>query len=210
MKARAKLNLVIGADGNGKGEILSMAFEPMEPLVPEIEIFAGQSANTGVSVTLSPLTTYNLELAAFVANPVISNAVVSFGRLGIANTFYDNNVKVCGASQNGQCVQASIRAYTTQAQAVSTPGDGLWNADGGYGAPLTIKNAAGVGQEILLGQNNSALLHSFKFTGSKRVLTFADWQTLSTLAPNYEVSADFTLAGAGVYAATIVLEYVLN
>jgi hypothetical protein len=210
VKARAKLNLVLGADGNGKGEILAMAMEPMQPVVPEIEIFAGQRDDTDVSVTLPVSQFYALDLTAFNATPTISNAVISFGNLGILDNFYDNNVKVCGASQNGQCTKASIRAYTLQASTVATPGDGLWNADGGYGAPLTIANAAGVNQLILLGQANSKELHSFNFPGSKRVLTFADWQALSTYAPNYAVSADFTLAGAGVYSATIVLDYVLN
>ncbi len=209
VKARAKLNLWLGADGNGKGEILAMAFEPMQPVVPEIEIFAGQSDDTDISVELGVVTTYGLDLASFVASPAISNSVVSFGSIGVGDTFYDNNVKVCGGSGNGQCTTASIRAYTTQAESVLNPGDGLWNADGGYGAPLSIVDTSSVAQTIQLGQENSSLLHSFNL-GNKRVLTFADWQALGGAAPSYAISADFTEAGAGIYAATIVLEYVLD
>ena len=213
VKARAKLNLIMGADGNGKGEILAAYLDEgtdLSPPAPEVEIFSGQSGSTDVSVTLPVSTAYGLDLTSFVSAPPISNQMVSFGNIGVANSFYDNNIKVCGAGQNGMCTQASIRAYTSPATGVTNAGDGLWNADGGYGVPLFIKDTSGVSQQILLGQANSKLLQSFLIPGSKRVLTYSDWQTLGGVVPSYAVSADFTLAGAGVYQATLVLEYVLG
>ena len=213
VKARARLNLVLGSNGEGKGEILAAYVDgqnPSEEISPEIEIFAGQASGTDVSVTLPVSTSYALDLSSFIASPTISNQVISFGNLGLANTFYDNNIKVCGSSQNGQCTLASIRAYTAPATGVTNAGNGLWNANGGYGVPLSIKDSAGVAQEILLGQSASKLLESFQITSGKRVLTYSDWQAFGGVIPSFAVSADFTLAGAGVYSATLILEYVLS
>ncbi|MEN9722352.1 MAG: hypothetical protein RJB38_338 [Pseudomonadota bacterium] len=211
IKARAKLNLLLASDGQGKGEILAATIENItQPeITPEIEILIGQSGSTGVSATLSASTVYALDLTKFVAAPAISNAVVSFGSLGVGSSFFDNNIKVCGASQNGTCANASIRAYTTQNPSVSNPGDGLWNATDGYGVPIRMTATSGSKKTIRLGQSNFEVLQTISFPGSQRVLTFSDW-TLGGISPSYAIEADFTNAGAGVYTATLVLEYALG
>lgn len=162
-----------------------------------------------MSVTLPVSTSYNLNLTNFVPTPVISNASVSFGSLKISDTFYDNNIKVCGQSGNGACTTALIRAYTTQAASVLNPGDGLWNSSGGYGVPLYISDSAASEKTILYSSSQPSTLQSISFQGNKRVLTSADWQINSAL-PDFNVRADFTLAGAGIYSATIVVEYALQ
>jgi hypothetical protein len=209
VRARAKLNLLLGADGSGKGEILAVQSDDASSDFPEIEILAGQSGSTDVSVTLPVSTSYNLDLTNFTPSPVISNASISFGNLKIANTFYDNNIKVCGQSGNGACTTALIRAYTTQAATVINPGDGIWNATDGYGVPLYISNSGAVEQTIRYSSAQPSTLQSISFPGNQRVLTASDWQINNAL-PGFNVRADFTLAGAGLYAATIVIEYALQ
>lgn len=218
VKARARLNLVLAADGHGKGQILSAELQPEEvrnsgSFSQEVEILnAGNTPladGPPVSVTLPALTTYSVDTSSFIPNPTLSNASIAFGSLKLGQSFFDNNLKVCATSANGQCQSALLRAYTTQAASVTNPGDGLWNAADGYGVPLYIKAADGIEKTIQLGQSASQTIQTVGFQPSQKVLTATDFKIGGNVKA-YDVRADFTLAGAGTYAATIIIEYVLN
>ncbi len=218
VKARARLNIVLSADGHGKGQILAANLVPegsegSGSFSQEVEILnAGNIPLTDgppVSVTLPALTTYSVDTSSFIPNPTLSNASISFGSLKLGQSFFDNNLKVCATSANGQCQNAVLRAYTTQPASVTNPGDGLWNATDGYGVPLYIKAADGTENVIQLGQAASQTLQTVGFQPSQKVLTATDFK-IDGLVKSYDVRADFSLAGAGTYAATIIIEYVLN
>jgi hypothetical protein len=102
-------------------------------------------------------------------------------------------------------------AYTTQDARGLAAGDGLWNADGGYGVPLTITDISNTPQVIQLGQGLAKELQGVTIPGPTNILTHNHWKTgTPSVAPSYAVSADFSGAGAGIYSATIVFDYVLS
>jgi hypothetical protein len=126
--------------------------------------------------------------------PTISNAVLDFGFLQLSQLL-DNDLKVCGATGKEKCQTAFIRMYTT-----GTPSAGLYNTVDQYGAPIQA------GQTTLstVGLNSSGALYLQTLTlpNSKNVLRLTDFPN-----PKYNVKVDFTDAGAGTYATTLVLEY---
>jgi hypothetical protein len=166
----------------------------------EVNVHAGARNPSGsqpVSVTLASSTSMTIDNSKFTV-PAISNAVLSFGSL-LVNTLHDNNLNVCGTDGKTKCGTALLRAYTS-----GVAGAGLWNATDGYGAPITasLTNPLTVG----LGAAGAAIMQTFAIPASKHVIQLKDF----TATPSYAISVDFTLAGAGSYSTTLVIEYGLT
>ncbi len=165
------------------------------------------SGSTPVSGVVAGKTSFSIDLSSFIAAPSITNAPVSFGDLKIKNDFFDNNLKICGADRESRCNKAVFRAYTLQDAGVASPGDGLWNAVAGYGAPISMKDSGGVKQLIKLGQGNAQNLYVLPIT--KNVINYGDVNA-GAGSPPFSIEVDFTQAGAGSYTGTLVLEYGLT
>lgn len=155
------------------------------------------SVSQPVTVTNAAAVDMTLDNSAFVP-PTISNSVMNFGDIAIGSLL-DNDLKVCGPSQNQKCNTALIRVFTS-----GSSGTGLFNEIDGYGVPLTsmLTTALTVG----LGAANAAVMQTLSIPANKRVIRLSDF----TPAPVYQIHADFTDAGAGTFSTTIVIEYALT
>jgi len=159
--------------------------------------FRGATSQTQpVTVTMAPSTSMTLDNTSFTA-PTITNGVMDFGSLKVS-ALSDNNLKVCGAGGTTACGTALIRLFT---QGVS--GAGIFNAADNLGAPLTASLTTPLSVGLLVA--NAAVMQTFTIPATKKVVRLADFSP----APNYNMKADFTNAGAGTYTTTIVVEYAL-
>lgn len=149
-----------------------------------------------VTVTMAPSSTMTLDNSGF-SSPTITNGVMDFGSLKVA-TLNDNNLRVCGAGGTSACGTALIRIFT---QGVT--GAGIFNAADNFGAPLTASLTTPLTVGLLVA--NAAVMQTFTIPATKKVVRLADFSP----APNYNMKADFTNAGAGTYTTTIVVEYAL-
>lgn len=152
--------------------------------------------NTPVSVVNAASSTMTVDTSKFVA-PKITSTSLSFGTLAIS-ALSDNDLMVCGASKNQKCGTAMIRMYTT-----GVAGAGLWNNVGKYGAPMTSQLTT----PLTVGLNvaGAAVMQSFTIAATKNVVSLADFSP----KPTYTIKFDFSNAGAGSYATTVVIEYAL-
>lgn len=157
------------------------------------------SESTPIIVVNPTAVRFTLDLSAFVM-PAASNAVLSFGEITISDLF-DNDLRVCGATGKVKCTQAFIQMYTT-----GVAGSGVWNAIDGYGMPISASLAGSTPSTVGLTAASAAVVQTHTLTGSKNVFRLRDL----TVAPVYEVNADFSDAGAGSYATTLVVEYGLR
>lgn len=126
----------------------------------------------------------------------VASGLASYGSLDVTE-LRDNNLKVCGSGGKDLCTQGIIRIYTKD-----TPGSGLWNSVDGYGLPIT-SNANAVGLNA-----SGAFAAATATVGAKKVLQLSDFTAAASL--KIPVSVDFTNAGAGSFASTLVVEYVLH
>lgn len=153
--------------------------------------------------TTIPITVINAPNAQMTVNssgivaPAITNDPLEFGSLTITR-LRDNDLKVCGPNGKQKCGTAIIRLYTT-----GSPGAGLYNSGDSFGAPIT----AGIGPvraTVGLGPSNAAIVQTYTIPSNRNSIreTHFDPQPMT-----YNVSVDFTDAGAGAYATTLVVEY---
>jgi len=156
------------------------------------------SANQPISVTIAANVTMSLSNQDW-ALPTFANDLLDFGFLEVT-ALSDNNVKVCGQNGNQRCGTALFRAYT-----IGKPGAGVWNAADGYGAPLFAGLTGSIPGTVGLNAAGAVVLQSMTIAAPKNVVKLSDF----TAKPRYGVKADFTEAGAGAYATTLVIEYAL-
>ena len=155
------------------------------------------SGNQTVTTTEAASTTFALDNSLFsVPSAPTPFAVNNFGYLQVTD-LKDNNMDVCGTGGTTHCGTALIRMYTT-----GTTAAGLWNTVDQFGAPITAGQTtlAPIGLSVA----GAAILQSIVIASNKHVGKLADFAN-----PKYEVNVDFTNAGAGTYATTIVVEYAL-
>lgn len=131
--------------------------------------------------------------------PVVDNSIKDFGFLEITELF-DNNVRVCGDSGKEKCTRALFRVYTT-----GIAGSGLYNTAHGYGVPL-LAGLTGSLLEVGLNTAGAVSVQSLDLPHNKNVVRLSDFSP----AARYNVQVDFTNAGAGSFATTLVLEYGLS
>lgn len=155
------------------------------------------SLNQPATVVLASNTQMTLSTAAFRV-PTPANSVLSFGSLSIG-TLITNNLRVCGSEGTEKCTKAFFRIYTT-----GVAGSGFWNATDGYGMPITVTGPTSGSPG--LGVSGAIEVQSIALAADKNVVRLTDF----TPAPKYTVSANFTNAGAGTYATTMVVEFVLR
>ena len=166
---------------------------------PGVASVMANPTNIPVSVIVSPNATLTVDSSGF-AVPPISEAILDFGDIALTDV-RDNNLRVCGTDGKTKCTKAVIRMYTT-----GVAGSGIWNAAGGYGAPLLAKLTGGTVQTVGLGTANAVTVQSVTIPSNKNNIRFSDF----TQTPNYEIGADFTNAGAGSYSTTLVVEFGLS
>jgi hypothetical protein len=161
-------------------------------------VFANAYAASGtatVSYTNAASTAFSLDVSGF-APTGFSGHVLSLGKVSVAS-LSDNNLKVCGSSSSKKCNQAVIRVYTLGTV------EGFVNTADNYGVPVyagTLNPASPVG----LGSAGSVQVQTHSVGSSKNVMNLADFPT-----PSYNVSSDFSNAGAGSYFMSFVVEYAL-
>jgi hypothetical protein len=158
----------------------------------------GGSGSQPVDVIVDPSTTMTVSDTNFVV-PTITNALLDFGQLEVTDMF-DNNLATCGVGGDEHCGNAFFRMYTS-----GTTGPGFWNATGGYGVPALGGLAGGL-QELGLGVENAVEIITLEIGPFQNTLSLSDFVT----PPVFNVKGDFTLAGAGSYNTTIVIEYGLR
>ena len=157
------------------------------------------SGSTGVTVTNSASTNMTLDTSLFAIPVTITPfSMNDFGFLQLS-ALTDNDLKVCGSNGNTKCTVAGIRMYTT-----GTVGAGLWNEDGGYGAPITAGQSASALSVVGLDAAGASTMQSFTIANNRNTVKLSDFTN-----PKYYFKVDFTDAGAGSYTTTVVVEYFL-
>jgi len=150
--------------------------------------------NQAITATVAANTQFTVANTKFkTPNPT---GVASYGSLDIT-ALSDNNLSVCGAGGTTQCTTAVIRSYTT-----GTPGAGLWNTAGGYGLPITTATHT-------IGLNAAGAYTIGSVTlGTAHAVSLSMFTTAATLS--IPISVDFSGAGVGSYASTLVVEFILQ
>lgn len=179
VKSRAILNIGLGDTTQRKG----------------LEFATSQSIP--ISVTNAASTSAAFSTTNFVI-PSITSTILSFGSISMSQ-LSDNNLAVCGSNARTQCTGAQIRMYTT-----GVAGAGVYNASGGYGAPLSAGQNTTL-TTVGLNSTNAASLQTATISSSMHVLGLSAFST-----PSYNIQADFSNAGTGSYSTTLVIEYVLT
>ena len=158
--------------------------------------YAENPTSFPITVVNAPNAQMTIDSSSLVA-PTITNDLLEFGSLTVTR-LRDNDLKVCGANGKQKCGTAVIRIYTT-----GSAGAGLYNSADSYGAPIT----AGLGSArapVGLGPTQSAIVHTYTIPSNRNSIR----ETLFVPQPmTYNVSVDFTDAGAGTYSTTLVVEY---
>lgn len=153
---------------------------------------SGQS-DIPIEATVAANVRFDVDTSGFL-EPSDPEEVESYGVLDISD-LRDNDLSACGANQDERCTVAGIRVYTT-----GTPGAGLWNAEEGYGIPILTD-----GNEIGLAGGGEQVVASFSID-RRRVVRLADFNRGQGVS--IPIDVDFTDAGAGTFATTLVVEYI--
>lgn len=157
----------------------------------------GQAAtgSTTVTYTNAAAVNFTINVAALVAGAFTGNTL-SLGHVDLS-TLSDNNLKICNPGGNTKCTQAIIRTYSTGTV------QGFVNTVDSYGLPLfagTLAPTTAIG----LNTTGAVQLQTYIIPITDHKVTIADFTTTA-----YNVTSDFSNAGAGNYSVTLVLEYVL-
>lgn len=187
VKARLVMNISSSSDPT---------VNPATP--PNASELGSPSGTLPVSVINAPSTSMTVDTTQF-AIPTITNTLLDFGYLNIS-ALLDNNLNVCGTTGKVHCGTAIIRIYTT-----GQAGAGVYNSVDQFGAPLTAGISGSGMVAVGLTVSGAGILQSMTIPSTKHTVKLADF----TPTPHYDVKADFTDAGQGTYATTIVLEYAL-
>ena len=164
-------------------------------LLPGSALYNALTGNIPITISNGSNSSMTISTSG-ISVPTNLIGLLDLGSISLS-ALYDNDLKKCGNNSNQKCGTALIRMYTT-----GTAGEGLYNAEDGYGAPITA------GQTTLstVGLNvaGAAIMQSISIPNSKHVLNLSDF-------PNhaYSLKVDFSNAGDGVYATNLVVEYAL-
>lgn len=158
------------------------------------------SGSQPISANYAASSKITVDNSLFLVPSVITEAVLSFGKLSISN-LSDNSLKVCGISGNQRCTNALIRVYTKDAA-----GEGLWNLDEGYGIPILVGLSGGTSSSVGLNASGATVLQTVAIPNNQHTMKETDFNP----APSYDVNVDFRLAGSGTFATTLVIEYALS
>jgi hypothetical protein len=195
------LRAALGNGTNGEVEVDSLIVKARGTM----EVSSGASTSgvsalsENASIPISVVTTANTKVEFDTSEfkvPVLANDILNFGSIKISKLI-DNDLAVCGAAGNVQCTKAVIRIYTT-----GTAGAGLWNAAGGYGAPISA-GLSTARSTVGLGATSAAIVQTYTIDPKTHVLLLKD----ITPVPSYGVDIDFRNAGRGTYATTMIIEY---
>ena len=129
--------------------------------------------------------------------PTITSTVLSLGFIALTELDI-KDLKACGLLGKSQCSSAVIRMYTTGAL-----GPGIYSATEDCGASLSAGQNS-LRTTIGLTVSSAAVLQRVTIASSKKSLKLSDFPS-----PIYNVDADFSNAGAGVYGTILVIEFAL-
>ena len=153
------------------------------------------NGSTSVTYTNSASTNFAISVVDLGATG-FTGTTLNLGKVALS-TLSDNNLKVCGTGGTTKCTQAAIRVYTTGSIA------GFVNTSDTYGVPVYTGSLNPTTPVGLLAAG-SVQTQTLSISSSKHTVAITDFPT-----PSYNISADFSNAGAGSYAMTYVVEYVL-
>ena len=85
-------------------------------------------------------------------------------------------------------------------------GAGLWNSAEAYGVPVTAQLESSANVQTLNTESSKTTVQTYTIPTSLKVLRQSNFA--NTL--KYNVASDFTNAGSGSFATTIVVEYGLS
>lgn len=158
----------------------------------------GNPVTIPISVINAPNSEMTINTSKFTV-PTITNAPLSFGELSISGLM-DNNLNVCGKDGKTKCTTAVIRIYTVG------PNAGFYNSDIADSRDITANLSTSKPLNVGVGVGGAAVVQTIPIGASKHVFRLSDFVT----TPAYKINSDFTEAGAGTYATTLVIEYGLS
>lgn len=220
--AAISLSMLSGCGGADNGPAASNPLPPIDTPLPDNTVVHGQAvvfvsstqetalfklfnslmpsayASTGsvvVTYNNSASTNFTINANSLVAGAFTGNTL-SLGSVSLA-TLDDNNLKVCNPGGNSKCTSAIIRVYNTGSLA------GFVNTADSYAAPVY---AGTLNPSTALGLNSAGAVQvqTASISGSTHRLTISSFPS-----PTYNVTSDFSNAGAGSYSMTFVVEYAL-
>lgn len=156
------------------------------------------AATTTVTYTVSPSATFTVNTSALLAGSMTGDTL-SFGSATVT-ALNDNNLKICGVSNNQKCTQSIVRIYTTTETVA-----GLVHDVDDYGLPVYADKTATPTTSVGLGSANAAIVQTFTIPGNKNRVRLSNFPT-----PTYNITADLENAGAGSYSMTLVIEYAVG
>lgn len=156
--------------------------------------YAATGATT-VTYTNAASVSFTINVSNFAATGFTGDTL-NLGSVALS-TIDDNSLKVCGAGSNQKCTQAVIRVYTTGSVS------GFVNTADAYGAPVHA-GSLNPGSAVGLNTAGAVQVQVVSIAANKNRLKIADFPT-----PTYNVTSDFSNAGAGNYNMNFVVEYVL-
>ncbi len=162
-------------------------------LMPSAYAATGTST---VSYNNAGVTSFTINVSNFTPGSV-SNDILSLGNFSIS-ALSDNTLKVCGVNSNQKCNKAIIRVYTTGSVA------GFVNTDDNYGLPVytgTLNPTTALG----LNAAGAVQVQTYTIPSNSNIVKLSNFSN-----PTYNVTADFSNAGAGLYQMTYVVEYALS
>jgi hypothetical protein len=157
--------------------------------------YAATGATT-VTYNNAAAVSFSINVSNFVAGG-FSGDTLSLGSVSLAS-ISDNNLKICGVSNNQKCNKAIIRVYTTGSIS------GFVNTNDTYGVPV-YAGSLNPNTEVGLNAAGSVQVQTYTIPSNDNKVTLSDLPS-----PTYSVTSDFSNAGSGLYSMTFVVEYALS
>jgi hypothetical protein len=150
-----------------------------------------------VTYSNSPAVNFKIDASALVAG-AMTGSTLSLGKVTVSD-LSDNALNICGSNGKTKCTKAIIRLYTTGSIA------GFVNTSDStsYGVPVF---ASGLNPTTALTLGSPGVTaQQVSIASNTHVLKLSDFT-----APTYDITSDFSNAGAGQYSMTLVVEYALS
>jgi len=161
------------------------------------DISAMANGSATVTYANAPSVNFKIDASALVAGAMTGNTL-SLGKVAVSD-LSDNALNICGTNGKTKCTKAIIRLYTTGTIA------GFVNTSDStsYGVPVF---ASGLNPTTALTLGSPGVTtQQVTIANNTHVLKLADFTS-----PSYDITSDFSNAGAGQYSMTLVVEYALS
>ena len=163
-------------------------------------LYAVGSSTIDVTYVVADVSVFQIDVSSFVS-PVETEDSIDLGTIDISNLKV-TNLRQCGVTLDQQCNIASVRIYTTEL--VGSEGiAGFVNTTDGYGVDVTAAESGGLSGTVGLTDAAAIIVDTTSLAGDRR-LTSSDFG-----GGSYDITADFSNAGAGDYEMDLVIEVVV-